>query len=477
MNYNNLVILGLFYLILGACNSSPIQSPAPFGATPSPRQLAWHELEYYAFVHFNMNTFTNEEWGHGTESPNTFNPSQLDCEQWARICKKAGMKGIILTAKHHDGFCLFPSQFTKHSVKNSTWKKGQGDVLRELANACKKYDLKMGVYLSPWDRNHPAYGTPEYNEIFKKTLEEVLTNYGELFEVWFDGANGEGPNGKKQVYDWKGFVAVVRKHQPKACIFSDGGPDVRWVGNENGFANPTNWGTLNGDKVYPGYPQYKELTSGHENGTHWIPAECDVSIRPGWYYHADQDTKVKTLAELKDIYFKSVGRNGNLLLNLPVDRRGLVHENDSAALMQLRKYLDESFALNLAKNKTVKVSSSRGNSTQYSGKNLTDANSKTYWATDDEVKNAEIEIDLEKDTDLNTVVLQEYIALGQRIEAFTIEIWQNNQWKKVAQETTIGNKRIINFPTIKSNRLKINILKSKACPILHTIEVYKIKEV
>lgn len=462
------------FLLLFSCENKQVAPPASFGAVPSPRQLAWHEWEYYAFVHFNMNTFTNEEWGHGTEKPDNFNPTNLDCEQWARVCKQAGMKGIILTVKHHDGFCLFPSKYTEHSVKNSSWKNGKGDVVKELSEACKKYNLKMGVYLSPWDRNHPTYGTPEYNEVFKNTLKEVLTNYGEMFEVWFDGANGEGPNGKKQEYDWKGFIEVVRTHQPNACIFSDGGPDVRWVGNENGYANPTNWGTLNGDKVYPGYPQYKELTSGHEDGTHWIPAECDVSIRPGWYYHADQDDKVKTLSQLKEIYFNSVGRNGNLLLNLPVDRRGLVHENDSIALMNLREYLDEAFANNLAKGKAVTASPTRGDDDNFGGKNVTDDDKKTYWTTDDLITAGSLEIDLQAEKELNTVVLQEFITLGQRIKSFAIQVQKNGKWEEVARETTIGNKRIVKFPTVTTSKVKITILESKACPILSNVEVYKV---
>lgn len=385
------------------------------------------------------------------------------------------MKGIILTVKHHDGFCLFPSKYTEHSVKNSTWKDGKGDVVRELSDACKKHGLKMGVYLSPWDRNHPTYGTPEYNEVFKNTLKEVLTNYGEMFEVWFDGANGEGPNGKKQEYDWKGFVEIVRTHQPNACIFSDGGPDVRWVGNENGYANPTNWGTLNGDKVYPGYPEYKELTSGHEDGTHWIPAECDVSIRPGWYYHADQDSKVKTLDQLTEIYFNSVGRNGNLLLNLPVDRRGLVHENDSTALMNLRSYLDDAFANNLAKNKPVTASVVRGNDENFEGSKATDDSKQTYWATDDALTTGSLEIDLQGDTEINTVVLQEFIALGQRIKSFSVQVLKNNEWQEVAKETTVGNKRIVKFATVKTPKIKVTILEAKACPLVSNIEVYKVK--
>ncbi|MFH1943331.1 MAG: alpha-L-fucosidase, partial [bacterium] len=271
-------------LLTCLCRLSTTSPPHPYGPIPSPCQLTWHELEYCAFIHFNMNTFTDREWGDGTEDPEQFKPTELDCRQWARVCKEAGMKGIILTAKHHDGFCLWPSKFTEHTVKNSPWREGKGDVLRELSEACREFGLKFGVYLSPWDRREPSYGdSPRYNQHFKNQLTEVLTQYGDIFEVWFDGACGEGPNGKRQVYDWPGFIDVVRKHQPGAVIFSDGGPDVRWVGNENGFANPTNWSLLRRDEVYPGYPDYHELTSGHADGTHWVPAECDVSIRPSWY--------------------------------------------------------------------------------------------------------------------------------------------------------------------------------------------------
>jgi alpha-L-fucosidase len=468
------LVIPVLFLSLGL--SSIISPPKPFGATPSANQLRWHEMKYYAFVHFNMNTFTDFEWGHGTESPDSFNPTQLDCRQWARICKQAGMKGIIITAKHHDGFCLFPSAYTKHSVKYSKWRNGKGDVLKDLSAACKEYGLKFGVYLSPWDRNHPDYGTPAYNEVFKNTLKEVLTNYGEVFEVWFDGANGEGPNGKKQVYDWKGFVETVRKYQPKAVIFSDGGPDVRWVGNEEGYAGETNWNTLNRDKVYPGYPQYWELTPGHEDGTHWLPAEVDVSIRPGWYYHASEDNRVKSLPHLATIYYNAVGRGANLLLNIPVDRRGLVHENDSTQLIALKDYLKESFAKNLALHKKITATNLRGNDKKYTADNLLDGKPETYWTTDDAITQASLEVDLEKPTPLNCILLQEYIALGQRIKKFSVEKWDGTRYQPLAAGTTIGNTRILRFPLITTDKIRINIESSKACPILSNIEIYKTLE-
>jgi alpha-L-fucosidase len=282
--------------------------------TPHPRQLAWQEMELHAFVHFGMNTFTNREWGDGTEDPKLFNPTQFDARQWMRALKAAGMKQVVVTAKHHDGFCLWPSKYTEHSVKNSPWRDGKGDIVREVAEACRAEGLKLGIYLSPWDRHEPSYGdSPRYNEHYKNQLTELLTNYGPIYEVWFDGACGEGPSGKKQVYDWDGYVEVVRRLQPEAVIFSDAGPDVRWVGNEDGLASATNWSMLRRDEFSPGTSDYKLLGEGQEDGTHWVPCECDVSIRPGWFYHPDQDDQVKSLAQLLDIYYRSVGQNAVLL--------------------------------------------------------------------------------------------------------------------------------------------------------------------
>jgi alpha-L-fucosidase len=447
-----------------ACSSQPL---TPFGATPSASQLNWHDLEYYMFIHFGPNTFTNVEWGHGDEDPKVFNPTQLDCRQWAATAKQAGMKGIIITAKHHDGFCLWPSQYSTHTVRESKWKEGQGDLLRELSEACKEYGLKFGVYLSPWDRNHPDYGTEHYNQVFVNMLEEVLGNYGEVFEQWFDGANGEGPNGKKQVYDWELFNNTVYKHQPQAIIFSDGGPGCRWVGNERGYAGETNWCTLNGDEVYPGYPNYEELTHGHEDGTHWIPAECDVSIRPGWFYSPDTDDQVKSLEALLDIYFGSVGRGGNLLLNIPVDRRGLIHPNDSTRLMEFRAAVDNAFSTNLApKGKISASSSTRG----YPAENLLDENNRTYWAAN--TSEASVELRFAQPVAFNRVVLQEGIEYGQRIKAFAVDVWDGGQYKEVERQTTIGNKRILRMEDQHSDRIRIRILEAKAAPILAELGVY-----
>jgi alpha-L-fucosidase len=438
------------------------QNPKSFGATPSSSQLKWHEMEYYMFIHFGPNTFTNQEWGTGLEDPKIFNPSKLDCRQWAKTARYAGMKGIIITAKHHDGFCLWPSKYSTHTVKQSAWKNGQGDVLKELSEACRAEGLKFGVYLSPWDRNHPLYGTAEYNNIFTYMLNEVLGNYGEVFEQWFDGANGEGPNGKKQEYDWNLFNRTVYNKQKDAIIFSDGGPGCRWVGNENGYAGETNWNTLNGDKVFPGYPNYKELTPGHEGGTHWIPAECDVSIRPGWFYSPETDGKVKTVEQLMDIYLGSVGRGANLLLNVPVNREGLIAKEDSMRLMEFKSAREKTFPKNLASSTKVLAS---GKSTT----KLNDGSLDTFWAA--KSNTATLEINFPIETKVNYLVLREHIVLGQRVKEFSVEVWRDGKFETVAKQTTIGHKRILPINGYTS-KIRVNITQSKAAPVLQEIETY-----
>ncbi len=458
-----------------AINTASAQkAPAPYGALPSKHQLAWQDMEYYMFIHFGPNTFTDKEWGHGDEDPKVFNPKNLDARQWARTAKAAGMKAIIITAKHHDGFCLWPSKFSTHTVRESAWKNGQGDVLRELSDACKEYGLKFGVYLSPWDRNHPDYGTPKYNDIFASTLNEVLSNYGPVFEQWFDGANGN--NGKKQIYDWPKFYDVVYKNQPQAIIFSDIGPGARWMGNERGIAGETNWSTLNttGYGVGADAPPTDILNTGNQNGEHWIPAEVDVSIRPGWFYSAATDDKVKTLQQLESIYNTSVGRNANLLLNVPVNRDGLIHPADSIRLMEFRKYLDAAYKTNLAKGK--KVSASAEASPKYAAKNLTDGNPESYWTTGGSVKNATLTIDLGKITTFNRIVLQEYIKLGQRVSSFNVQYWDGKAYQLLETQTTIGHKRILTFPTIKSSKIRIVIVEPNADPVLSEIAIYKAPE-
>ncbi len=453
---------------------------------PSPRQLAWQHLEFYAFTHFTVNTFTDKEWGYGDESPKVFNPSDLDCGQWARVIKAAGMKGIIVTAKHHDGFCLWPSKYTEHSVKNSPWKDGKGDVLKDLSEACKAEGLKFGVYLSPWDRNSALYGTPEYITYYRNQLKEILSNYGPVFEVWFDGANGgTGYYGgarekrtidRKTYYDWPDTRKIVRELQPDAVMFSDAGPDVRWVGNERGIAGETNWSMINKDEFAPGVAKTDVLNHGLENGRDWVPAECDVSIRPGWFYHKSQDDKVKSVNQLVDIYMKSIGRNGSFLLNVPPDRTGRINEHDVQRLKEFRKALDEIFARNLAAGKRVSADSWRGKSDTYAPANLTDGKEDTYWCNDDDVKQGVLTIDLDKRQEVNLVLLQEYIPLGQRVKKFRVEVLADGNWQEVASGTTIGYKRILHFTPVRTDKIRITIEDARACPLINNVEIYKAPE-
>jgi alpha-L-fucosidase len=480
-----LFLSAIISLIIATTSCKQVPPPAPVEPLPSARQLAWHELEFYGFVHFNMNTFTNIEWGYGGEKPETFNPTELDTRQWCKTFKDAGMKGVILTCKHHDGFCLWPTKTTEHSVKNSPYKNGKGDVVKELSEACKEYGLKFGVYLSPWDRNNEHYGTEKYIDIFREQLRELLTNYGEVFEVWFDGANGGtgyygGADEKRTIdrktyYDWENTYKIVRELQPNAVLFSDAGPDIRWVGNESGWAKETNWSLLKRDEAWPGWPRYKELQSGHEDGTHWLPAEVDVSIRPGWYYHKSEDHKVKSLPHLLDIYYHSIGRNASFLLNFPVDQRGLVHEKDVEGLMALANAIKADLETDLAKGKEVSASNNRGR--RYSAKKSVDGKKETYWATEDNITEASLTIDFGSPTLFNRFLVQEFIALGQRVQEFTLEAEIEGEWKEIASETTIGYKRILRLDPVEATKVRLNIKKSKACPTISNIEIYNAPKV
>ncbi len=459
-------ILCFASLLFGA--SKP---PLPLLPIPTARQLEWQKTELIMFIHFGVNTFSNREWGDGKEDPAIFNPALLDANQWAKTAADAGFGTIILTAKHHDGFCLWPSKYTDHSVKSSPWKEGKGDVVAELAQACKAHGLKLGLYLSPWDRHEPSYGQgAAYNQHYSAQLRELLTQYGPVHEIWFDGACGEGPNGKKQVYDFPVFWSLVRQLQPQAVMFSDAGPDVRWIGNEHGHAGPTNWSMMDKSKVKIGGSDVKYLNAGDVAGSDWVAGECDVSIRKGWFYHADQAPK--TVEELLDIYFKSVGRNSVLLLNVPPNRMGLFDNRDIKALQAFRERLNAIFTSNLAKGGTATATRSRGNESSFAAQNVLDDNNETYWATEDSITTAELQINLPASRAFNVIALREPVAYGQRISSYRVESWQNGAWTVISQGTTIGNKKLDRINRITAMKLRVVIEKSRACPLLSEVALY-----
>ncbi|MBS1681177.1 MAG: alpha-L-fucosidase [Bacteroidetes bacterium] len=471
----------LISFLFFSCTQKKVAPPLPVLPTPTDAQLAWHDMELNAFVHFGINTFTDKEWGYGDESEKIFNPTSCNPTQWVSVLKEAGFKGLILTCKHHDGFCLWPSQYTAHSVKNSLWKNGKGDLVREVAEACRQAGLKFGIYLSPWDRNHNNYGSPAYIAYYRNQLKELFTAYPNVFEMWFDGANGGDGfyGGKREVrkidgqhyYDWPATLGLVKKIDPHVIFFSDAGPDVRWVGNEKGIVGETNWNSITPDTLYAGKPGIEKLLNeGNETGTSWIPAECDVSIRPGWFYHAREDSLVKTPEQLFDIYLKSVGRGSVMLLNVPPDRRGLFHENDVKSLLGFRKLLNEEFKTDLAFRAKIKSDAHRGN--DYTSDNLVDGNPETYWATDDDRTTGSFEIDFDEKIKMNYVVLKEYIKLGQRIKSFSVEAWVNDGWKKITSATTMGHKRILKTDPVETNKIRVNILSARTCPVISSVEVY-----
>ena len=501
----------LFICLLGisiqAQKHPPQPKPAdplkPYGPVPTAAQVAWQRMEMNLFCHFGPNTFTGLEWGEGTEAEDIFNPTALDCNQWVAVAKNAGFQGIILTAKHHDGFCLWPNPQSTHTVRESAWRNGKGDVLRELSDACKKGGVKFGIYISPWDRNAPTYGTNAYNKVFLKTLRHAHTHYGPIFEQWFDGANGEGPNGKKQLYDWKKFNGQTKKLQPNAVIFSDVGPGCRWVGNEEGKCGRTCWSRLDVKGYGPGAdaPSQDTLNAGNYNGACWIPAETDVSIRPGWFWRESEHPK--SVQELLKIYYNSVGRNSLLLLNVPPDSRGLIPAEDSLRLMEFRAALDSIFAKDLAKVVThICVSNIRhkNNPNDYCWYNISTNKTvyektlespefsdvfrydpfsliyetyDTYWATDDTVTTAWAEFQFDEPQTFNRVMLQEYIPLGQRVEKFHVEVEdKNGSWHTIAEETTIGYKRIVLTETVTTKKVRIVIDKSRACIVLNRVGLF-----
>jgi alpha-L-fucosidase len=462
-------LLFISMVIMAAGCAATTTPPVAYGPVPTAEQLEWQKMEYYMFAHFGPNTFTDMEWGHGDENPAVFAPTALDCRQWAATAKAAGMKGIILTAKHHDGFCLWPSEFSTHTVREA----GQPDVVRALSEACAAEGIKFGVYVSPWDRNHPAYGTPEYNEVFASTLREVLTGYGDVFEQWLDGANGEGPNGKRQVYDWPLIHGAIRESQPHAVIFSDVGPDCRWIGNERGIGGVTNWSRLNIAGFTPGHgaPKTDTLNRGNIHGVQWVPAEADISIRPGWFYSASTDDRVKTVDSLDRIWLTSVGRNANLLLNVPPDRTGRINPIDSARLMEFRALRDATYSSDLAEGARVKADVRRGR--KFEAQNIVSPDYDAYWAAPDGVTAAVLEITLPEERTFNRLQLQEYIPLGQRVEKWHAEYWDGAAWAPFAEGTTIGYKRIVAGPDVTTSRLRIHIDASLACPVINGLALFK----
>ncbi|MDD3470348.1 MAG: alpha-L-fucosidase [Thermoguttaceae bacterium] len=466
-----------------AADVSPL---TPDEVVPSARQLAWHELEFYGFLHFTMNTFTDREWGYGDEDPQRFNPTEFDADQIVGSLKDAGMKGVILTAKHHDGFCLWPTATTEHSVKNSPFRDGHGDVVREISEAARKHGLLFGVYLSPWDRNHAMYGKPGYVDVYREQLRELLTQYGPIFEVWHDGANGgDGYYGgaketrtidKKTYYGWPETWAMVRELQPNAVIFTDVGPDVRWVGNEGGWAGDPCWCRYSptapdGSEAGPGLIDSNRSPYGDRFGKAWLPAEVDVSIRPGWFWHESQNTQVRSPENLVKIYYESIGRGASFLLNVPPDRRGLVHENDVQSMKEFRRIMDATFAKNLADDAKVTASNERGD--DYRAANLLDDDRQKVWAAMDGVTTAEIVFDLPQSTTFDVVAFEEQIAHGQRIGGWAVDYFRAGEWNELAKGESVGHRRLWRGEAVTTDRVRLRITEASAASVLRVFGLYK----
>ena len=466
-----------------------VKPPSPYGTLPSARQLLWHEMEFYGFLHFTINTFTDKEWGYGDEDPKLFNPTAFDADAIVLGLKSAGMKGVILTAKHHDGFCLWPTKTTGRSVRASGWRDGKGDVVKDISEAARRHGLKFGVYLSPWDRSHPQYGKPEYVAVYRQQLRELLTGYGPIFEVWHDGANGgDGYYGgarekrtidKRTYYDWPATWDLVRSLQPQAVIFSDVGPDIRWVGNERGFANDTCWETYDpvgedGGPASPGNVRARESGTGTRRGSRWLPPECDVSIRPGWFWHERENARVKTPAQLLNLYYRSAGRGGGFLLNVPPDRRGLLHEADLASLRGLGALLRGTFGANLAARAKTSASNVRGNDGKAFGpRNLLDGDRYSYWSTDDSAPAPEVTLDLGRPVTFNVVRLRENIRLGQRVDTFALDSWKDGAWAPFAEGSSIGACRLVRTAQdITAGRIRLRITQSAACPAISELALF-----
>nr|WP_294813750.1 alpha-L-fucosidase [uncultured Sphingomonas sp.] len=452
-------------------------APMPYGAVPSLRQWRWHGREQYAFVHFSINTFTDKEWGFGDEDPKLFDPSDFDADQIAAAAKAGGLEGLILTAKHHDGFCLWPTTRTEHCIRNSPYKDGKGDIVREMADACRRAKLPFGVYLSPWDRNHAEYGRPAYVDYFRAQLTELCTRYGELFEVWFDGANGgDGYYGgarearkidAPRYYDWPSIVALVHKLQPDACTFDPLGADIRWVGNEDGVAGDPCWPTMP-NKPY----DQKEGNSGVRGGAIWWPAETDVSIRPGWFYHADEDSKVKGPERLIRLYDESVGRGTNLNLNIPPDRRGRIPDQDVKILKSFGDAIRATFARDLAQGAVAHASHSRGPG--FEAARVLDGNRESYWASPDGVTDPTLTLDLKPGTRFDVIRLREYLPLGVRVTRFAVDAEIDGNWRTLAEHECISAQRVIRLDApITPRRVRLRVVEAPVCPAISEFALFR----
>ena len=481
-------------VLIGSIGFSALaqNAPKPYGVIPTARQLAWQEKEMYVIMHFTPTTFQNKEWGFGDAEPAIFNPSNFDANKIAAAVKAGGFKGITVVAKHHDGFALWPTKSTEYNITKSPFRNGKGDLVKEMLLATNKAGISLGIYCSPWDRNNANYSKPAYiQNVYYKQLNELYSNYGQLHTVFFDGANGGdgyygGAREKRSIdastyYNYEKIWTIVRKMQPDAAIFSDIGPDVRWVGNESGFAAETSWSTLTpmspspDKKPSPGFVVEKDLPTGTRNGAFWTPAECDVPLRPGWFYHPEQDGKTKTPAELLTIYFQSVGRSACLDLGIAPMPSGELHPDDIKSLSSFGSILQKTFATNFATGASIKASNIRGNNPSYGPEKLIDNDRYSYFATDDSVNQAELLFQLKSKSRFNVIRLRENIKLGQRIEAVAVDAWLVGKWKEIGTATSIGGNRLIRLPeSVVSDKVRLRILKSPVCIALSDFGLFEI---